>query len=79
MMANIIGFLFVMCRLLSFVLLVDGLRDYVEEAGELITKTLYAALLEELNGAHLRIAATNARTNVSTIRNNIVSITLHSL
>ena len=59
MMANIIGFLFVMCRLLSFVLLVDGLRDYVEEAGELITKTLYAALLEELNGANLRIAATN--------------------
>jgi len=41
------------------VLLVDGLRDYVEEAGELIAKTLYAALLEELNGANLRIAATN--------------------
>ncbi len=33
--------------------LADGARQ--------LTKTLYAALLEELDGAHLRIAATNVR------------------
>ena len=29
------------------------------EMGQLITKTLYDNMLEELRGAHLRIAATN--------------------
>jgi len=37
--------------------LVDGFGD-AEKTGQL-KKTLYATLLEELNGAHLRIAATN--------------------
>ena len=53
----------VVALLFFFVLslvLVDGLKD-VEETGHL-KKTLYAALLEELNGAHLRIAATHVRT-----------------
>jgi len=35
----------------------DGLRDIVEL--DQLTQTVYAALLEELRGAHLRIAATN--------------------
>lgn len=48
--------LFLIISVISFEL-ADGLVDN-EEAGQL-TKTLYAALLEELNGAHLRVAATN--------------------
>ena len=50
------GLLFFFIWMLTLVL-VDGLGD-VEESGQL-TKTLYAVLLEELKGAHLRIAATN--------------------
>jgi len=43
--------------LFSSVLAADVL-DYDEETGQL-KQTSYAALLEELRGAHLRIAATN--------------------
>jgi len=33
--------------------------DYDEETGQQLKQTSYAAILEELRGAHLRIAATN--------------------
>ncbi len=48
------------------------LTDFFGDAAETgqHTKTLYAALLEELHGAHLRIAATN----VSAKFNNIILV-----
>jgi len=54
---DVVALVFFFISVLSLVVLADGLRN-VEETGQL-AKTLYAALLEELNGAHLRIAATN--------------------
>ena len=46
-------FLVIICSVLA-----DILDDYDEETRQL-KKTLHATLLEELHGAHLRIAATN--------------------
>ena len=56
---DVVALLFFFIYVLSLVL-VDGFGD-AEETGQL-KKNLYAALLEELNGAHLRIAATHVRT-----------------
>ncbi len=39
----------------------DGLRDIV--GLDQLTQTVYATLLEELRGVHLRIAATNVKTS----------------
>ena len=36
--------------------------DYDEETGQQLKPTSYAAILEELRGAHLRIAATHVST-----------------
>ncbi len=59
MLADVVAPLIITFFVLSLLILVDGLGDdVVLETGQL-SKTLYAALLEELNGAHLRIAATH--------------------
>jgi len=47
--------------LLSEPVLSHSFGDATAEAGQLVTKTLHETLLEELHGAHLRIAATNVR------------------
>ena len=50
-----------MVVLLLALVLSHSFGDATAETGQLVTKTLHETLLEELQGAHLRIAATNVR------------------
>jgi len=50
-----------MVVLLLALVLSNSFGDATAETGQLVTKTLHETLLEELHGAHLRIAATNVR------------------
>lgn len=46
---------------LSASVLSNSFGDATAETEQLVTKTLHETLIEELHGAHLRIAATNVR------------------